>query len=111
MIDRRCEMIDDILVDLHRLGRGARTGLAVDARKAMQAASAIYTDSPFDVAEALAAFFGAVAQDRSAWADLLDSVTPSSPADALTLPEALNLLDLDKHVTFLGGGSHGRWAS
>jgi hypothetical protein len=111
VIVQRCEMIDDILAELYRLGRGARTGLAVDARKAMQAASAIYTDSPLDVAEALAAFFRAVAEDRKRWAALLDSVTPRSPADALTLPEALGVLGLDKHVTFLGGGSHGRRVS
>jgi hypothetical protein len=111
VIDQRCQLIDDNLADLCRLGRGVRSGLTVDARKAMQAARAIYTDSPFDVADALAAFFVAVTEDRQKWRELLNSVTPQSPADTLTLTDALNLLDLDKHVTFLGGGTHGRWAS
>jgi hypothetical protein len=105
VIDHRCQMIDDILSDMYRLSRGARSGLAVDARRAIQAASAIYTDSPVDVADALAAFFGAVMDDRKQWRELLDSVTPTSPADALTPMEALSVLGFDRHVTFLGGGN------
>ena len=107
VIDHRCQMIDDILSDMYRLSRGARSGLAVDARRAIQAASVIYTDSPVDVADALATFFGAVMDDRRQWRELLDSVTPTSPADALTPMEALSVLGFDRHVTFLGGGNQG----
>jgi hypothetical protein len=72
----------------------------VDARKATQAVSAIDTDSQFDVADALAAFLVAVTEDRQNWRGHFNSVIPKSPADTLALKQALNLLDLDKRVTF-----------
>jgi hypothetical protein len=110
-IDHRCEMIDGILSDLYSRSRGARNGLAVDARKAMQAASAIYTDADLNLPEILADFFSTVTEDRRMWRAILRSVTPQSTADVLSMSDSLDVLGLNGHVTYLGGNSRGRRAS
>ena len=109
-IDHRCGMIDGILEDLYRLGPGVRGGAVLDARRAMQAARDLYAEAS-DLAEELGRFFAALVADREEWRKLLASATPSSHSDALTLRESLKVLGLDTHTTYLGGGSHGRWAS
>jgi hypothetical protein len=110
-IDSRCVMIDSILEDLYRLSPGIRGGAVLDARRAMQAARDMYAEAR-DLAGELGRFFAALIADREEWRKLLDSVTPRSPADALSLPDALKVVGLDTRVTFLGGdGSHDRRAS
>lgn len=110
-IESRLRLIDDTLSELYRMSGGAASGVAVDACAAVQAAREVYADAPFDVADALAEYLGAVTQDRKIWRELLDSLTARSRADALTPMEALSSMGLDDQVTFHPTTSHGRRAS
>jgi hypothetical protein len=113
VIEERCQMINEILFELYQLGGGARRGVMADADRALQAARSVYTDSSIDPAEAVTTFFDAFLTDQEEWSRLLNSATPASPSDALTVEEALDFLDLGSHVSWFGGGNRqfGRRAS
>jgi hypothetical protein len=100
-IEARCQMITELLTELYRRDGGS-SAVVLDARKALHAALNVYAST--DAAAALAEFFTAYLCDLDEWAALLASVTPASPADALSVPEALELLGLDRCTTWYGNG-------
>lgn len=100
VVRRRQDMILDVLQQL-RPGHDDLSDVRRDARQSLLAALNVYRGAASAWATQLADYVRGFLLDTDLWQDLLASLAPATPLDALDLPEALTLLGLADHASWL----------